>query len=112
MLAASPISSVLFWVVVAIVLVLIGAIGIFALRRSILGEPKGVEAGEAGLMEQMRRMVERGEMTQAEYDQARRAMVERARRGGQAGGEGRGGVGPAGSDAGGAGGSGVGGGAR
>lgn len=77
-LANSPVSSVLLWVVVLIALVLAGAIGVFALRRSILGD-RGSGADHGGLMEQMRRMVERGEMTQDEFDLARRTIVEKAR---------------------------------
>lgn len=77
-LANSPVTSVLFWAGVLIVLVLAGAIGIFAMRRSVLGGRGGVP-DNAGMMEQMRRMVKKGEMTQDEYDRARRAIVERAK---------------------------------
>lgn len=78
-LANSPVTSVLFWAGVLIVLVLVGAIVIFAMRRSVLGD-RGAGPDNSGMMEQMRRMVEKGEMTQEEYDRARRAIVQRAKR--------------------------------
>lgn len=76
-LANSPVSSVLLWVAVLIALLLAGALGVFALRRSILGD-RGGAADHGGLMEQMRRMVDRGEMTQDEFDLARRTIVQKA----------------------------------
>ncbi len=77
-LANTAVGSILLWVVVLIAVVLVGAIGIFALRRSMFSDLSS-HADNAGLLEQMRAMVERGEMTQAEYDQARHAMVEKAK---------------------------------
>lgn len=77
-LANSPVSSVLLWVAVLIALLLVGTIGVFALRRSILAD-RGGSPDHGGLMEQMRRMVDRGEMTQDEFDLARRTIVEKAR---------------------------------
>lgn len=79
-LANTPVTSVLLWVGVLIAVILVGSLGVFALRRSVLGDaaPGG---DDAGLMERMRRMVERGEMTQDEYDAARRSIVEKARAG-------------------------------
>ncbi len=77
LLANTPIGSVLLWVGVLIVFVLLGALVIFALRRSVLGERPG-SGDDAGMLEQMRRMVERGEMSQDEYDRTRRAIVEKA----------------------------------
>lgn len=77
-LANSPVSSVLLWVAVLIALLLAGAMGVFALRRSILAD-RGGKPDHGGLMDQMRRMVERGEMTQDEFDLARRTIVEKAR---------------------------------
>lgn len=77
-LANTAMSGILIWVVVLIIAVLVGALGIFALRRSMFSDHT-TQADNAGLMEQMRRMVDRGEMTQAEYDQARRTIVEKAK---------------------------------
>lgn len=77
-LANSPVTSVLLWVGVLMVLVLVGAVAIFAFRRSVLAD-RGAGADNAGMLEQMRRMVEKGEMTQEEFDQARRAIVQRAK---------------------------------
>lgn len=77
-LANSPVSGIVIWAVILIGVALVGALGIFALRRSMFSD-QTAQPDNAGLMEQMRRMVERGEMTQAEYEQARRAIVEKAR---------------------------------
>ena len=77
-LANTPAAAILLWVVILIAVVLLGAIGIFALRRSMFSDPSR-KADDAGLMEEMRRMVQRGEMTQDEYDQARRAIIEKAK---------------------------------
>lgn len=79
-LANTPVTSILLWVVILIAVLLVGAIGIFALRRSMFSDQTH-KADNAGLMEQMRRMVERGEMTQAEFDQARRAIIDKAKAG-------------------------------
>lgn len=79
-LANTPVLSVLLWVGVLIAVILVGSLGVFALRRSVLGDPS-TGADDAGLMDRMRRMVEGGEMTQDEYDRARRAIVEKARGG-------------------------------
>lgn len=77
-LANTPTTSILFWVVILIAVVLVGAVGIFALRRSMFSDPSTL-TDNSGLLEQMRAMVERGEMSQAEYDQAKRALVEKAK---------------------------------
>lgn len=77
-LASTPVTAILLWVVILIAVLLVGAIGIAALRRSMFSDHTH-QPDNAGLMEQMRRMVERGEMTQAEYDQARRAIIEKAK---------------------------------
>lgn len=79
LLAATPTSGVLLWVGVLIVLAMVGGLVMVLVRRSMLGEPP--DSGDAGLMEQLRGMVERGEMTQDEYDLARRKIVERAKAG-------------------------------
>ncbi len=79
LLAATPTSGVLLWVGVLIVVAMVGGLVMVLVRRSMLGEPP--DSGDAGLMEQLRGMVERGEMTQEEYDLARRKIVERARAG-------------------------------
>jgi uncharacterized membrane protein len=76
-LANSPVSSILVWVIVLIGLLLAGTLLVFRLRRSMLAnDAQGPD--HAGLMDQMRRMVDQGQMTQEEFDKARRAIVERA----------------------------------
>jgi uncharacterized membrane protein len=77
-LANTAASSIVIWAIVLIAAVLVGALGVFALRRSMFSD-HSPHTDHAGLMEQMRRMVDRGEMTQDEYDQARRTIVEKAK---------------------------------
>lgn len=75
-LAMSPTTSILLWAGALIVLAMIGGFVIMVFRRRALGRDEA--RNDAGLMEQLRGMVDRGEMTQAEFDQARRKIVERA----------------------------------
>ncbi|RMH28173.1 MAG: SHOCT domain-containing protein [Planctomycetota bacterium] len=76
-LAVTSTTSLLIWVGALIVVALFGGLVMLAVRRRMFNEPDA--AADAGLMEQLRRMLERGEMTQDEYDLARRKIVERAR---------------------------------
>lgn len=75
-LAMSPTASILLWAGVLIVLAMIGGFVIMLLRRRLLGRDE--TASDVGLMDQLRGMVERGEMTREEFDLARRKIVERA----------------------------------
>jgi hypothetical protein len=65
-------------VLVLIALVMALGAGVMIARRRLLGRP-ATEDHQAGLMESLRAMRDRGEMTPAEFEAARRAMIERIR---------------------------------
>lgn len=74
--SASNTTGVLLWAGVLIVVAMVGGVVIAMVRRNMLGEP---DAGDDGsMLDQMRRMVDRGEMSQQEFDLARRKIIERA----------------------------------
>lgn len=75
-LGASSTTSVLIWVGVLIVIAMLGGLVMLAIRRRMFSESDS--GADEGLMEQLRRMVERGEITQEEFDRTRRKIVERA----------------------------------
>jgi hypothetical protein len=70
-------TDVLLWVGVLIVVTLAGAMVILAIRRRTLAGPRTPDAGT--LMDQLREMRDRGQMTQAEFDAAIAAMKARLR---------------------------------
>ena len=76
-------TDVLLWVGVLIVVTLAGAIVILAIRRRTLAAPRTPDAGS--VMEELRGMRDRGQMTQTEFDAAIAAMKARLRAQVQAG---------------------------
>ncbi len=78
--SGQDIGQFLVWVGVLIVIVVFGTIGLLLLRRRL-----GVsgDQGHDGFseMEQMRAMVDRGEMSQEEFEQVRKSMVAKIRSG-------------------------------
>lgn len=70
-------TDVLLWVGILIVVTLVGAIAILAIRRRTLAGPRTPDAGS--LMEELRAMRDRGQMTPQEYDAAITAMKARLR---------------------------------
>jgi uncharacterized membrane protein SpoIIM required for sporulation len=76
-LAMSPTTTILLWAGILIVLAMLGGFAITVVRRNMLGDHTPNDAGS--MMEQMRKMVDRGQMTQQEFDLARRKIVERAK---------------------------------
>jgi len=72
-------NQVLFNVGLLLLVLLVGAVAVFLLRRKLLGAESGVDA-TTGLMESMRRMRDSGEMTVEEYEAARKSMAHRAAR--------------------------------
>lgn len=70
-------TDVLLWVGVLIVVTLAGAILILAIRRRTLAGPRTPDAGS--LMDELRAMRDRGQMTPQEYDAAMSAMKARLR---------------------------------
>ncbi|MEM9372683.1 MAG: SHOCT domain-containing protein [Planctomycetota bacterium] len=72
----NPTTSILLWAGLLIALAMIGGFVIMVFRRRALG--RNEKPSDVGLIEQLRGMVERGEMTAEEFDRARRKIVERA----------------------------------
>ena len=74
-----PSNQVLFYVGLLLLVLLAGAVAVFLLRRKLLGAESSVDT-TTGLMESMRQLRDSGQMTQAEYDAARKTMAQRASR--------------------------------
>lgn len=72
-----PTGAVLLWVAVIIGVVLASSLLILIIRRRLLGPAKD-DSAALGLMDQLRHMLQRGEITQDEFDRTRRAMVTKA----------------------------------
>lgn len=68
----------LMWVGILIVVVMIGTIVLLMVRKRMMAVDAQDRAGFS-TMEEMRAMVARGEMTQEEYEQVRKAMIEKIR---------------------------------
>jgi uncharacterized membrane protein len=73
------VGQLLMWVGILIVAVVIGTIVLLIIRRH-MGANRSDETAAYSTMEQMRTMVDRGEMSQQEFEQVRKAMAERIRR--------------------------------
>lgn len=74
--AARPPTDIIVWVIALILLLLAGAMGIMMMRRALFSPDKG--AGETGLMDSLRAMRDRGQISEAEYDAMRKSMVRKA----------------------------------
>ncbi|MFG0307471.1 MAG: hypothetical protein ACF8Q5_14805 [Phycisphaerales bacterium JB040] len=72
----TPTGQILLWVFVLIVVIVLGGLGVMALRRRLLSRDDG--AGASGLMDEMRAMHARGELSDEEYDRVRKRMAARA----------------------------------
>ena len=72
-------SDTLFWIgIVVLVLIVVGGGAVVMwLRRSAKGPAQGPEPGFT--LDDMRRLLERGEITQREFDTARDALIHRTR---------------------------------
>lgn len=66
--------QLLIWVGALIVAVVIGTIVLLMVRRHMMRQ-SGEGATAFGTMEDMRAMVDRGEMSKEEYEQVRKAMI-------------------------------------
>ena len=74
-----PSNQVLLYVGLLLLVLLAGAVTVFLLRRKLLGSESSVDT-TTGLMESMRQLRDSGQMTQAEYDAARKTMAQRVSR--------------------------------
>jgi len=76
-LAQAATNDVLFWVALLLGAVLAASVAILALRKSLFA-PEAKAEDPGSLMDQVRAMRERGEISEAEYDQVRRKLVAKA----------------------------------
>lgn len=67
--------DVVLWVAVLIVTAFLGGLVIMWVRKKLLAKERPSDAGT--MMEQLRDMLARGEITQHEFDATKRAMVKR-----------------------------------
>lgn len=75
-LAAGSLPEFFLWLGAAIGLVVVAGIGLMWYRSRAFGDA-GPAADQAGLLESLRAMRDRGEMTPEEYDAARRSLAAR-----------------------------------
>ncbi len=74
----ADILPVVFWLGILIVVTVVGGLVVLAIRKRILA--KSTSAGdEASLMDSLRALRDRGEMSNEEFEATRRAMIERMR---------------------------------
>lgn len=73
-------SEALVWAMVLIVAAIVGGFVILAVRKRMLSVPKDDIASE-GLFDALRRMRDNGELSQSEYDAARKRILEKAMEG-------------------------------
>jgi uncharacterized membrane protein len=67
--------DIVLWVAVLVVIAFVGGILILWVRKKTLAKDHPAAAGS--LMDQLRTMLQRGEITQAEFDATRKAMVKK-----------------------------------
>lgn len=70
-------ASFWLWLFVLIVVTVLAGIAIVVIRRRLL-ESDATESSPGTLMEDLRRMRDRGEITEEEYDRTRKAIAARA----------------------------------
>jgi len=80
--SSAAVSSLWMWVGILIVVVLIGAVVIFAVRRRLLGDTARGAAMDGSLLEQIERMRDQGELSDEEFRRARDRILDRGPRGG------------------------------
>lgn len=67
-------TRVVVWVGVLIAIMIVGGVGILMLRRRLLSK-ESESAASTGLLDTLRAMRDRGEISPEEFDKARQAMV-------------------------------------
>jgi len=72
-----PTTQILFWVFLLIVLIVLGGLVVIALRRTLLTKDSRI-GHESGLMDEMRGLHARGELTTEEYDLIRKRLAAKA----------------------------------
>lgn len=76
--SSQPAGEVLLWVGVLSGLLLVGALGIMWYRRRVLADDDA-SADDEGLLQRLARLRDEGRMSQAEYDAARRSLIQRVK---------------------------------
>jgi hypothetical protein len=76
MLAQSSLGPVFLWLGLLILAVMIGGIGMLAVRARLLAKERQ-QQGAGGLLDDLRNLVRKGDLSQAEFDAARRSMADR-----------------------------------
>lgn len=74
--AQSASGSILVWIVALIAIVIVGGIAVMVLRKRLL-EDRSPSADVGGLMDQLRAMRDRGELSEEEFARARRSLVDK-----------------------------------
>lgn len=75
--SSPPTSQILTWVFALIILIVVGGLVVIAMRRKLLSKDSFI-GHESGLMDEMRGMHARGELTTEEYDRIRKRLVAKA----------------------------------
>lgn len=75
---SGDVGQLLLWIGILIVAVVIGTLVLLMIRRHLGGHRRD-DTAAFSTMEEMRKMVDRGEMSQEEFEQVRKAMAERIR---------------------------------
>lgn len=70
-------TEILIWVAVLLGAVLSGSLLILSLRKKVFAQSRN-DVDEGSLMEQMRAMERRGDISKEEFDRVRRKLVEKA----------------------------------
>jgi len=70
--------QLLIWIGALVVAVVIGTVVLLMVRRNMVNN-RGEESDGFATMEDMRAMVDRGEMSKEEYEQVREAMIAKVR---------------------------------
>lgn len=79
MAASGSTGAYLGMIGVLIVVTVVGGLVVLGVRKRMLEGPRAGGGGEAGLMESLRGMRDRGEITEEEFERTRRVMRERLR---------------------------------
>jgi uncharacterized membrane protein len=72
---SGSISSMLIWIIILIVIVFVGALVIFNLRRRMLLNDENTNMGSSGLLDHLYQMHKSGQIDDEEFAKARNAII-------------------------------------
>jgi len=75
-LSFADLTPLLFWLVALIAVTLVGGVVMLVVRRVLLAPPQSRESTFSGIMDDLRAMHARGDLTDEEFAAARKRMVE------------------------------------